>query len=60
VREAAAAGDLDELRLASYLKLRREAEVLEARSTTQGRLELKARDRSLARLVREVTRGKGR
>jgi ribosome biogenesis GTPase len=58
VQAAAADGELDPDRLASYLKLRREAEVLEERRDAARRHQLRARDRSFAKLCRAEQRRK--
>jgi ribosome biogenesis GTPase len=58
VQSAAAVGELDPARLASYLKLRREAEVLEERRDAARRHQVRARDRRFAKLCRAVQRRK--
>jgi ribosome biogenesis GTPase len=54
VREAADQGTLDEGRLASYLRLRKEVENLELRRDESRRHEVRARERSFGKMVREV------
>jgi len=51
-------GVLDPARLASFLRLRREAENLDMRRDESRRYEIRARERSFGRMVREVTRFK--
>lgn len=58
VAAAVAAGELDGARLASFLRLRREAEAHELRHDPERRREARAVDRRFAKLVREVVRVK--
>jgi ribosome biogenesis GTPase len=51
-------GALDPARLASFLRLRREAENLDMRRDESRRFEVRARERSFGRMVREVIRHK--
>jgi ribosome biogenesis GTPase len=60
VLEAVESGDLDPARLASFLRLRREAENLEMRRDESKRHEIRARERSFGRMVREVVKQKNR
>ena len=60
VLAAVAAGELDAARLASFHRLRGEAEAHERRHDPARRREVRAADRRLSRLVRTVTRQKGR
>jgi ribosome biogenesis GTPase len=56
VLEAVGRGELDSARLASYQRLRREAERLERNLDPLGRAELRSRDRAFARLRKAVKR----
>lgn len=56
VRAAVEIGELDEQRLAGYLKLRREAEAHELRRSTR---ELRAHERRFSRLVKNMKKIKG-
>lgn len=58
VLEAVAEGALDAARLASFQRLRREAENLELRRDVSRRHELRARDRAFGKMVREVVKRK--
>jgi ribosome biogenesis GTPase len=58
VREEVAEGRLDDKRLDSYLRLRREAENLEMRRDRSKRHEVRARERSFGKMVREVVKRK--
>jgi ribosome biogenesis GTPase len=60
VNEAVAAGSIDPKRLASYHRLRREAEHLDLRLDTSRRHEVRARERSFGKMVKEVKRLKGK
>jgi ribosome biogenesis GTPase len=60
VLEAVESGDLDPARLASFLRLRREAENLEMRRDESKRHEIRARERSFGKMVREVVKEKNR
>ena len=60
VLEAVEIGDLDPARLASFLRLRREAENLEMRRDESKRHEIRARERSFGKMVREVIKQKNR
>ena len=51
-------GRLDEKRLASYMRLRREAENLEVRRDRSKQHEIRARDRRFSKMVREVVKRK--
>ena len=51
-------GNLDQARLASFLRLRREAENLEVRRDASRRYEIRARERSFGKMVREAMRVK--
>jgi ribosome biogenesis GTPase len=56
VLEAVESGALDRARLASFKRLRREAENLELRRDESRRHEIRARERSFGKMVREVMR----
>lgn len=56
VREAVESGTMDPLRLESFLRLRREAENLELRRDESKRYEIRARERSFGRMVREAVK----
>lgn len=56
IRDAVEQGRLEAERVASLAKLRREAEVSEARRTPSGRHQQRRRDRVFARLVRDAKR----
>jgi ribosome biogenesis GTPase len=58
VHEAIDTGDVDAKRLASYLRLRREAENLEMRSDESRRYEVRARERSFGKMIKQVLRDK--
>ena len=60
VNEQVAAGVIDPKRLASYHRLRREAEHLDQRLDASRRHELRARERSFGKMVKEVKRLKGK
>jgi len=60
VLEAVELGNLDPARLASFLRLRREAENLEMRRDESKRHEIRARERSFGKMVREVVKQKNR
>jgi ribosome biogenesis GTPase len=59
VLEEVAAGNIDSKRLASYHRLRREAEHLDLRLDTTRRHEVRARERSFGKMVKEAKRLKG-
>jgi len=59
VLEEVVAGSIDPKRLASYHRLRREAEHLDLRLDASRRHEIRARDRSFGKMVKEVKRLKG-
>jgi hypothetical protein len=52
------AGDLDAARLDSYLRLRREAENLDLRRDTTRQYEVRARERSFGKMVKEAVKYK--
>ena len=58
VRAEVERGELDAARLASFLRLRNEAEHLDMRRTTAGRQEARARERSFGKTVREAVKFK--
>jgi ribosome biogenesis GTPase len=58
VREEVEEGSLDEKRLASYLRLIREAENLEMRRDRSKHHEVRALERSFSKMVRQVTKRK--
>jgi len=58
VRIEVGEGRLDEKRLASYMRLRREAENLEVRRDRSKQHEIRARDRRFSKMVREVVKRK--
>jgi ribosome biogenesis GTPase len=60
VAQAAARGEIDPARLASFQRLRREAENLAVRRDASRRHELRARERSFGRMARAVMRLKNR
>ena len=60
VLEAVELGNLDPARLASFLRLRREAESLEIRRDESKRHEVRARERSFGKMVREALKHKNR
>ncbi len=60
VAAAVARGELDPARLASFQRLRREAENLAVRRDASRRHELRARERSFGKMVRAVTKLKNR
>jgi ribosome biogenesis GTPase len=59
VREDVNDGIIDEKRLQSFLRLRREAENLDLRRDASRQHEIRARDRVFGRMVREVMKRKG-
>ncbi len=59
VHEEVAAGTINPKRLASYHRLRREAEHLDLRLDASKRHEIRARERSFGKMVKEVKRLKG-
>jgi len=60
VLEAVKLGNLDPARLASFLRLRREAESLEMRRDESKRHEVRARERNFGKMVREALKHKNR
>jgi ribosome biogenesis GTPase len=58
VRAAAEQGVLDARRFASYIKLRKEAERMNERTTVAGMLERKRKDKILSRAVKQVVKMK--
>ena len=58
VLEAVAEGALDEGRLTSFLRLRREAENLDLRRDSARRHEIRARDRSFGKMIRNALKTK--
>ena len=58
VLEAVELGNLDPARLASFLRLRREAESLEMRRDESKRYEVRARERSFGKMIRQVLKQK--
>ena len=60
VAAAVKAGEIDGRRLDSYHRLQREAEHLEQRLDPSRRHELRAKDRSFGKMIKEVKRLKGR
>jgi ribosome biogenesis GTPase len=60
VNEQVAAGVIDPKRLASYHRLRREAEHLDQRLDASRRHEIRARERSFGKMVKEVKRIKNK
>ncbi len=60
VLEAVELGNLDPARLASFLRLRREAESLEMRRDESKRHEVRARERNFGKMVREALKHKNR
>jgi len=60
VIKAVEEGEIDERRLDSYHRLRREAEHLDLRLDASRRHELRAKDRSFGKMIKEVMRVKGK
>jgi len=60
VLEAVGQGTLDEGRLASFLRLRKEVENLDMRRDTSKRYEVRARERSFGKMVRDAMKVKKR
>ncbi|MCW8984797.1 MAG: ribosome small subunit-dependent GTPase A [Thermoanaerobaculales bacterium] len=58
VLQAVERGDLDPARLASFLRLRREAENLEMRRDESKRYEVRARERSFGKMIRRALKQK--
>lgn len=56
VLEAVAAGDLDARRVESFLRLRKEAENLDLRRDESRRHEIRSRERSFGKMIREAVR----
>ncbi len=54
--EAVEEGSLDAARVASFLRLRKEAENLDLRRDASRRHEVKARERSFGRMVRQAVK----
>ena len=58
VLQAVELGNLDSARLASFLRLRREAEYLEMRRDESKRYEVRARERSFGKMIRQALKQK--
>jgi ribosome biogenesis GTPase len=59
VRDAVEGGTIDPRRLESFLRLRREAENLDRRRDESKRHEIRARERSFGKMVRQALKIKG-